>query len=482
MSPSSEVHSHSAPRVDRTPPPSPKRSQVGVSAGRPLLLTVLALTIAWTCLGGRIDVGYWVAATSSMLLIIAALSKRPSDIFHPWAFPQAYLTYVLIAPWFFMAFTELDLHRIPHSSTEGTAATVIVVSTLAWQFGTTLGANTNSLTPPLDNDQTSLERHPNRWEPAHYHAIRSGGAVLLALTMVLKAIQVLIGRGRAYGEGQATLDTFNTITPVIEGLAVAAVLMLTLTAMPLGKKILPPWLLAVLLIYAAASLLFLGSRGELIAPALLVIWYATRSRRVHIVKLLPLAIICVLVFNWVGDRRVSGESVAGMEDASAWERSLVDTSSPFLVTYLLAEEVPDNAPHTHGSTYLESGKYLLPGYLSRSLFGVPQETASLKFRDLLGTDGNSGLGFSLPSEAYLNFGMLGALTVPLILATLFSMAYRLSPTYPRRLRAVIYPIAFAILPYGLRADSLAQAKMLLYPLIFVGLSTIFATRRARRAE
>lgn len=457
----------------------------GAALGRLALLTTLASAALWIALGGNIGVAYCAAAAVSTIMLLAGVMRTDQDIFHPWAFPQAYWVYALISPWFFMVLTGRELRLIPISTIDSLGAKVIAISAIAWLCGTLVGSGAGGSVGEIDTTtQPSYDGNARKgWGPAHFRAMRTFGIVIFLVTLALKAAQMYVGRGRTYGQDQTSIDAFTTLTPVVEGLFMASILLLALTAGPLTKKLIPPWLWAGLAVYAGGSLLILGSRAELIAPAVLLLWFATRKRKIRLGKLIALAVAVILLFNWVGDRRVAGSAVAGMEGASFLERSLVDTSSPFLVTTLLTDVVPQSAAHSGGDTYLAAGKYLLPGYVSRAIFGPPEGTASLKFRELLGiTNSSSGLGFSLPSEAYLNFGQTGAFVIPFFLAILFAKMYRLTGTTARRLRATIYPIALAILPYGLRADSLAQVKMLLYPLIIVAISTLFANRRADHAK
>lgn len=457
----------------------------GTALGRLALLTALGSATLWIALGGEIGVAYWVTAAVSTIMALVAVTRTRQDIFHPWAFPQAYWVYALISPWFFMVITGRDLRIIPVSTIDSLGAKVIVLSAIAWLCGTLVGGgSSNSLSQIAATTQRPQESNASQgWRYSHFRSMRTFGVAIFLTTLALKAVQLYVGRGRTYGQDQTSIDAFTTLTPVVEGLFTASVLLLALTAGPLSKKLVPPWLFVGLAAYAGSSLLILGSRAELIAPAVLLVWFATRTRRINIAKVAALALAVMLLFNWIGDRRVDGPAVAGMEGASFFERSLVDTSSPFLVTTLLADVVPQNAAYSGGNTYFEAGKYLLPGYLSRAMFGPPEETASLKFRELIGvTNSNSGLGFSLPSEAYLNFGQTGAFVIPFVLASLFAKMYRFTGATTRRLRATVYPIALAMLPYGLRADSLGQMKMLLYPLIIVAISTLFANRRAGNAE
>lgn len=475
------------PRTERVTPhgagsPShtPSKLPVGDSATIQLIVCCLLVPpVWWTVLGGGVELLYLVVLTTSGILLAGSTMRRNADPLHPWAFPQLYVVYALAAPWFFLVLAKRDLFRIPVTAADGPAALIIALSAAGWLLGTVLGTNRRTLLDDVPEEKPQTEAVRGRWELRHFRAMRQVGIVLFLITLALKAVQVALGRGRAYGAGQTGSDLFVTLTPVVEGLFLASVLLVVATAAPIGKRPLPIWFFIGLAGYAGASFLFLGSRGEVIAPAMLIVWFLTRRRPVSIVKLLPLGIAAVLIFNWVGDTRTQGEAAPGAAEASAIERSLLDTSSPYLVTMMLAEMVPSSIPHSGGQTYVESAKYFLPGVVSRALFGRPQETASLIFRDIVGYDNpNSGLGFSLPSEAYLNYGKLGAFGIPLVLGWAFARSYRLTQRIPRRVAALIYPVALAILPYGLRADSLSQSKSLLYPLIFAALAAALAVRRA----
>lgn len=442
---------------------------------------VLLFALAWLLMGGRVEVAYGCVATASLVMLLTILASRDSDPFHPWAFPQAYWVYALTAPWFFMAVSGRELRLIPLSSLGGDGAKVIALASIGWVLGTAIGSNPSLAHRPIySSAQRTSSSRGVQWSRPHFRAMRSFGAVTFMAVLALKAVQVLLGRGRSYGEGQLQVDAFSTLTTIVEGLFTAAILLLALTARPLGHKILPAWLLVGVAAYAGASLLFLGSRGELIAPAILLLWFASREKKIRISTLAALIAGAMLLFNWTGDRRLSGSSTIGTQDTSFIERSLIDTSSPFIVTNLLAEAVPNSAPFLGGDTYLESLKYILPGIVSRAIFGAPDATASLIFRDIIGfSNQNTGFGFSLPSEAYLNFGRLGALAIPLLLGHIFSRMYVHTAGVSRRLMSVVYPVALAALPYGVRSDSLGQLKMILYPLAIIAIAALLAKRRAR---
>ena len=477
--------SHAAPRRSSSATASsPTPTDAGST--RFVLIGVLVITAYIAAFQPDAGAAYVVVAGVSGLMLLMAIAQRRRDVFHPWFFPQAYLTYALLSPWFYMKITRSDLGNISQSLADGLGGRVILLSTIGWLMGTLIASGKGSVLASGRGDSSAghdKRRKKDPWGNSEFRWMRTGGIVLLLVSAALKAAQVVLSGGRAYGAGQTGFDAFATLTPVVEGLFLAAVLLLLATAKPTNRRILPPWVILVIIGYAAVSLLLLGSRAELIAPALVIAWYYTRQRAVPATLLGVLGLGAVSLFNWVGDQRVGGTAVAGMENASLIERSLVDTSSPFLVTSMLAEVVPMSSPYLDGQTYLEAFKYLLPGYVSRAMFGPPTETASLKFREIIGfTNENSGLGFSLPSEAYLNFGMLGALVIPVVIAWAFARMYRRTPVIPTGLGSLVYPVALAVLPYGIRSDSLGQAKMLLYPLIIAGLTTLLAERRAARRE
>ena len=225
-------------------------------------------------------------------------------------------------------------------------------------------------------------------------------------------------------------------------------------------------------------MLFLGSRAELLAPIVIILWGYGQRGTLRILHTSLLVVVVLLLFNYVGSNRALQAEPNGF---NAITRALLDTSSPYTITARVWEIVPKRADFYMGVTYLDSIKMLLPGPVSRNVFYESAETGSFAFRDLINFhDPNQGFGFSLPSEAYMNFGIAGVVAVSLLVGSLFGLFYKRSRV-PVRGRAsdYFYAILLSSLPYGLRSDALGQLKMTLYPLLILSLVLLLTRRRER---
>jgi hypothetical protein len=128
--------------------------------------------------------------------------------------------------------------------------------------------------------------------------------------------------------------------------------------------------------------------------------------------------------------------------------------------------VPSQVDFYWGSTYLEALKYMLPGPISRALFGDPTGTGVFAYRDLIDFHyPNQGFGFAVPTEAYLNFGFPGVAIVALGLGVLYAWAHAMALRNRYGISMLLYPLLVSYLAFGLRSDALNQLKNILYPLI-----------------
>jgi hypothetical protein len=91
-----------------------------------------------------------------------------------------------------------------------------------------------------------------------------------------------------------------------------------------------------------------------------------------------------------------------------------------------------------------------------------------RVRNIIGfSDPNQGFAESLPSEAYLNFGLAGCVGAGLFLGALMGWAWRKHQATAARARDLLYPVLLAGLIGGFRSDAWAQIKEVLYPMLIV---------------
>ena len=237
---------------------------------------------------------------------------------------------------------------------------------------------------------------------------------------------------------------------------------------------------ALFAIFVVATFLA-GRRGELVAPAIFALWvYHTRIRPIRVATAVLMVLAVALVFQGVSGARVGFSFYGGA--GVALNRTASSLGTPIFITSKLIERVPSRVPFARGETYLAALERQLPSPVSIALFGPPTNTGAFKFREILNYgDPNSGFGFSLPSEAYLNFGLGGALLIGGLVGLLFGYAYRRQGPDPTSAVHYLYPVLLATLPLGLRSDALTEIKMVAYPMIAIAIFIYLSRADTSRA-
>ena len=138
----------------------------------------------------------------------------------------------------------------------------------------------------------------------------------------------------------------------------------------------------------------------------------------------------------------------------------------FIDTYVM-DKVPDERPYEWGATYL------------RSVTPTRQSLAD-DFAREYAPAGDSGYGYSITAEAYLNFGMMG---IPIVVF-LVSFGHRI---LINRLKSSDWTMYFSVVyftawMYGLRGDSVQFIRTLVYgAAFFFILCRALAVRRTLNA-
>ena len=410
---------------------------------------------------------------------VYALSKKrefASALFlHPLGGPLAYLVYALLIPLVYMSFTGNGIGSIPHAVLNVSTLTTMLLTI----FGYVVGALVGGARLTRRQVVPSTVRSDLEGSDANVaHTTSNFGRGVLGLVLLAKLYQLSVDglvSSSIYGSNQLDYTTTTTIAIAGEALvAVGCILVMYGNTVKFSRPLLPlDWFL--LLAIVAISLVGLGSRGEVISPILLFLWFRLRSGKKIRVGFLALGTATVaVVFLAIAQFRsqISSAVVYPFLQTLLWQ-----TSSPALLTSNVAQLVPQSVGFYGGSTYLEAVKSMLPGPVARELFDGVQGTGTFVYRDLIGfTDRGQGWGFSLPTEAYLNFGQLGVFIVALLLGLLFSRAYmRAALNFrPNSLSSYVYPLLLSYLPYGLRSDALGQLKSIVYPLIIIWLVIVIA--------
>jgi len=406
------------------------------------------------------------AAASALPLVARRLAGR-QNWFHPLVMPVAYVALALMVPLAYIVAT----HRPVAAVTPAQVSAVLVGALALTVVGFVLGilASLGCVSPASGADV------PRRWD-----RVLLSGRAMLALAILLRAYSTLRGWGTPYGRGSVDFGTNGTIQTLTDFLSFTGPALIVVAQVRLRG------VMAVridVLMFGVFTLITLvsGSRGELLAPVIFALWVYHRD--VGHISLRSVVIGCVaivLLFQAVQGVR-SGESPLGTPTAGI-ERTLTAVGVPVQVTSLTTRNVPAVADHRLGGTYVESLKRQLPGAVAVKLWGPPNDTATFVLRRILGFNTpDGGLGYALPAESYLNFGLGGTLVIALLVGLLIGYAYQKQVGLPpSRAVHLLYGFLIASLPLSLRGDAVLQIKTVLYPMIAVAL--VFGVWRAREPQ
>ena len=217
---------------------------------------------------------------------------------------------------------------------------------------------------------------------------------------------------------------------------------------------------------------------------------ARRFGVVHVGAAFAGAAALLAVMQWA--RSSGGLGLADQANAiasSAREEGVVQTSlqtilglgSNLFVASRVVEWVPDEAPYEHGMTYVHTLVNLVPSFV---LPEIRQESLLTWFKERYAPTSQSGYGFGMEAEAYLNFGLAGPL---LVFALWAFFLCRLHAGYRALPGALLYRYLYTFfMPfslYSIRGDSLMCVKGLLYSATAVWLLARLSgtTARARAA-
>jgi len=303
---------------------------------------------------------------------------------------------------------------------------------------------------------------------------------MILIAIVMRAYSTARGWGTPYGTGSVDFGTNGTIQTTTEFLIVTGSALIVLAQVQLRGAVAAPVDLVLFGAFCVITLVA-GGRGELLAPVVFALWLYHRDvRRISLRALAGGCVIVVLLFQAIQGVR-AGDSPLSTPRATI-ERTLTSVGVPMQATSLTTASVPALADHRLGDTYVESLKRQLPGTIAVKLWGEPSETGTFVLRRIIGFNSpDAGLGFALPAESYLNFGVSGSLVIALLIGLLFGYAYQKQVAVrPSRASHVLYGFLIATLPLSLRADAVLQIKAVLYPM--VAIAVILGVCRERPSQ
>ena len=140
--------------------------------------------------------------------------------------------------------------------------------------------------------------------------------------------------------------------------------------------------------------------------------------------------------------------------------ALLGLGSNLFIASRVVEWVPEEAPYEHGLTYVHTAENLLPSFVLPEL---RQESLLDWFKQRYAPTSQSGYGFGMEAEAYLNFGLAGPI---LVFALWAFFLCRVHAGYRALPGALLYRYTYTFfVPFSLyciRGDSLMCVKGLLY--------------------
>ena len=411
--------------------------------------------------------GLGVASTTISMLLRRASGAQA--LFHPLGLPLAYLGLVLLSPLAYISLTNSALGLVtPEMITPRLAA--IFFLTFA---GVAVGAKAGLIISSPGGVAAARVK---------YGLMRQMGRLGMLMLLMIRLYTYLSQRGTPYGQAQFDVTFSSTLTTFQNTFALIVVIVLAVGNTQTIGSVLSRIDMVGLGAFIAMTLLT-GQRSPLIAPAIFLAWAQhTWVRPVRPKRAVLVLLVGVLIFQSVGEVRggQQGHSALPSSLSEGVERTIRPLASPALVTAKVLEVVPPH-PYYDGSTYVAAIERQLPGPISRALFGYPGDTGSFVLRDLTGdTNQNQGYSFSFPTEAYLNFGILGTFLVPTAVGAVLAVAYRRTSLRPSRARHLLYPIILSSLPLSIRSDALTQLKLVLYPMATMAL--LFLAFRVGKSE
>lgn len=454
------------------------QGQIGIS----LVCIAIGFVCIWSLSDAQVNpagrLAIWAVALSSVVIVLVSVSRgRDYAWLHPLSLPFGMLAAMSLgAPlWVYITHSPVGLIYDTGHETASTSALAVAVSLTACEALTLvlagyLAGSCLALTLTASPQRSVLSQRPSTFR---YGDMRRTGLLLMIAAAVSQIAIAALTRGTAYGVNQFQYGWPSILDPAAATLLLAGLALTTIAPSQTKRPKRLPELLSrsewlTLFIYVS-SVVLRGGRGELIAPAVYLAWIY--NTQVHFIR-----------FRWIGIgillTIIAGSAISNWRDTnSLWpgtpsvvvQNALSAVNSSAWITQETILHVPSSQGYLHGSTYLAAVEGQIPGPLSRAA-GVPARTASTRFREIIGfSNPNQGFAESYPSEAYLNFGLIGCLGAGVLFGALMGWSWRKCRTTAIRPLDLLYPILLAGLISGFRSDALTQIKDVLYPMLVLSI-------------
>lgn len=480
-----------------------------------IMMLVLIAVVLWLGLWG-------IGFTSDLLQLVAAsviccllglLGVRRSsallgrlDPFHPLVFPLGYVLVSFLAPaWA----TFVADHAVGSLSRKTSLATdtplLLCLGVAGFATGAAIAFPTPhrpalSNGPPADGQApvasaprpakraarraASIEEEGRSQRRVLGRTMLTFGRFLAGAALILVVYQMTRGGVLVRGLDQTQYSLSDSVAVLTKLLPLAAVALVCAGSAVLEYRKVLARIDALLFLLVILGVGILGSRNTAIAVLLMILFnYTRRAAKVRWGVIIVGFFAAVLLVLVVLDYR---NSVRGIQTDKAWWATLLGDLAPAAFSVgAVAAAVPSTMPYAMGSTMIAALVRQLPGPIAVALFGEPTQTGSRIFRDIAGiTNVNAGVGFSIPAEGYLNFGLFGLIAVCFLLGLGLALFYARNDLSSGKVSGMIYIVLIGVLPMALRSDFLGAIKLVLYPALLMSLAVLVgrsmkATMRAR---
>lgn len=241
-----------------------------------------------------------------------------------------------------------------------------------------------------------------------------------------------------------------------------------------NTKLVQRWYDWILILGPGILLATLGSRAVLATSLLLLLAVYLAKGTVGIGRITLAMLTVYFATAAILVYRSSGPWVSIFDFESVFDNTAKVVWNTVALTFAY---VPSSYDYQLGGTYAVGALFLLSGPVARS-FVVEGQTGTAAYRELVGFGSpNHGLGFSVPAEAWLNFGSVGIVLVPFLLAAFLALTWSWSDMRTLTARTSIYFILFAQFAVIWRSDSVGMFKVPIYSAIILAAFALIAHSR-----
>jgi hypothetical protein len=402
-----------------------------------------------------------LAAFVGLLTLRAGVRRSAADlghvdVFHPCVFPVVYLHISFLLPTWLLLVNGEPLLGFTRADLSPDTALLVAASLVAYDLGSLLALGRGE-------SSRSSER------PTAPGFLLVAGRALTLLLIAQSVFAWSQGGAGTRGLAQTSFTSADSIAAFALVFAPAATLLLAWGGRAVDHDGSPPRLLPSDLMLLSALLVMTsvnGARGSSLVIVLTVLLVHSH----HLGKrwVIPVALLSMLIGAVAISAYRSG-AVAGSVSQSPADRVADDWSVATYSMGATAQAVPSQRDFEWGRTYLVSAVRQVPSPISNRLLGPPTDSASYIFRDLIHfSNPDQGLGYTLPAEGYLNFGLAGLIAVSFFYGAAVSYSHRWFRVTGNRALNCLYLIVVATLPLSIRSDALGAVKAVLYPFLLIG--------------